>query len=30
VSLRPDGRVRWAWWLGWLRAYGYLIAAQRV
>lgn len=29
ISLRADGRVRWAWWWGWLRAYGYLIAARR-
>lgn len=29
VSLRPDGRLPWPWWLGGLRAYGYLIAAVR-
>jgi SAM-dependent methyltransferase len=29
VSLRGDGRLRWPWVLGWLRAYGYLIAAER-
>jgi SAM-dependent methyltransferase len=29
VSLRADGRLRWAWWFGWLRAYGYLLAAER-
>jgi SAM-dependent methyltransferase len=29
VSLRPDGRLPWAWWLGGLRAYGYLLAADR-
>jgi SAM-dependent methyltransferase len=29
VSFRADGRVRCAWWWGWLRAYGYLIAASR-
>lgn len=29
VSLRADGRLRAAWWLGRLRAYGYLIAARR-
>jgi SAM-dependent methyltransferase len=29
VSLRPDGKLPWSWWFGWLRAYGYLIAAER-
>ncbi len=29
VSLRPDGRLRWRGWFGWLRAYGYLIAAVK-
>src|SRR5262249_20751485 len=29
VSTRPDGRLPWPWWFGWLRAYGYLIAAER-
>jgi SAM-dependent methyltransferase len=29
VSLREDGKVRWPRWFGWLRAYGYLIAAQK-
>jgi ubiquinone/menaquinone biosynthesis C-methylase UbiE len=29
VSLRSDGKVRWPWWFGWLRAYGYLIAAVK-
>jgi hypothetical protein len=29
VSLRGDGRLRCPWWFGWLRAYGYLIAAVR-
>jgi SAM-dependent methyltransferase len=29
VSLRPDGRVHGGWWFGWLRAYGYLIAAEK-
>jgi SAM-dependent methyltransferase len=29
VSLRPDGRLRAAWCLGGLRAYGYLLAAER-
>ncbi|HXG10829.1 MAG TPA: methyltransferase domain-containing protein [Gemmataceae bacterium] len=29
VSLRPDGRLIGRWWFGWLRAYGYLLAAQR-
>jgi SAM-dependent methyltransferase len=27
VSLRTDGRLPWPWWFGWLRAYGYLLAA---
>jgi hypothetical protein len=29
LSLRPDGRLRWPAWFGWLRAYGYMIAAQK-
>jgi SAM-dependent methyltransferase len=29
LSLRPDGRLPWPRWFGWLRAYGYLLAAQR-
>jgi SAM-dependent methyltransferase len=29
VSVRPDGRVSCPWCFGWLRAYGYLIAARR-
>lgn len=29
VSLRPDGIVPWPAWFGWLRAYGYLVAARR-
>jgi SAM-dependent methyltransferase len=29
VSTRLDGRLPWPWWFGWLRAYGYLIAAER-
>jgi SAM-dependent methyltransferase len=29
VGLRVDGRLPWAWWLGGLRAYGYLLAARR-
>jgi SAM-dependent methyltransferase len=29
VGLRPDGRLPRPWWFGGLRAYGYLIAAQR-
>jgi SAM-dependent methyltransferase len=29
VSLRADGRLSLPWWFGWLRAYGYLIAARR-
>jgi SAM-dependent methyltransferase len=30
VSLRRDGRLSCPWWFGWLRAYGYLIAAERL
>jgi SAM-dependent methyltransferase len=29
VGLRDDGTLARPWWFGWLRAYGYLIAAQR-
>lgn len=29
VSLRADGQLSWPWWCGRLRAYGYLIAAER-
>lgn len=29
VSLRTDGRLILPWWFGWLRTYGYLIAARR-
>jgi SAM-dependent methyltransferase len=29
ISLRPDGRLRFPAWFGWLRAYGYLIAASK-
>jgi SAM-dependent methyltransferase len=29
ISLREDGAVRCPWWFGRLRAYGYLIAAER-
>jgi SAM-dependent methyltransferase len=29
ISLRGDGRLCWPWWFGWLRAYGYLIAARK-
>ncbi len=29
LSLRPDGRLAAPWWFGWLRAYGYLLAARR-
>jgi ubiquinone/menaquinone biosynthesis C-methylase UbiE len=29
VGLRPDGGLGWPWWFGWLRAYGYLLAAER-
>lgn len=29
LSLRPNGRLSAAWWFGWLRSYGYLIAARK-
>ncbi len=29
IGLRPDGRVSCPAWFGWLRAYGYLVAAQK-
>jgi SAM-dependent methyltransferase len=29
ISLRADGRLRAPWWFGGLRAYGYLLAAER-
>jgi SAM-dependent methyltransferase len=29
VSLGQDGRLAWPWWFGGLRAYGYLLAAER-
>lgn len=29
ISLREDGQLARPWWFGWLRAYGYLIAAER-
>ncbi len=29
VSLRPDGRLPAPWWFGGLRAYGYLLAAEK-
>ena len=29
VSLQSDGVLRRPWWFGWLRAYGYLLAAER-
>jgi SAM-dependent methyltransferase len=29
VSLQEDGKLPRPWWFGWLRAYGYLIAAER-
>lgn len=29
VSLRADGRLPAPWWFGWLRSYGYLLAAER-
>jgi SAM-dependent methyltransferase len=30
VSLRADGRLPFPYWFGWLRAYGYLLAGERV
>jgi SAM-dependent methyltransferase len=29
ISLRPDGQLPWPVWFGWLRAYGYLLAAVK-
>jgi hypothetical protein len=29
LSLRPDSRLPLPGWFGWLRAYGYLLAAER-
>lgn len=29
ISLRSDGRLPWPAWFGWLRAYGYLLAAEK-
>jgi SAM-dependent methyltransferase len=29
ISLRPDGRLPYPAWFGWLRAYGYLLAAEK-
>jgi ubiquinone/menaquinone biosynthesis C-methylase UbiE len=29
VSLTVDGKLRWPRWFGWLRAYGYLLAAEK-
>ena len=29
VSLREDGKLSWPLWFGWLRAYGYLVAAVK-
>src|SRR5262249_46928326 len=29
VSLRSDGQLRWPGWVGWLRAYGYLVSAVK-
>jgi SAM-dependent methyltransferase len=29
ISLRADGRLPWPSWFGWLRAYGYMLAAER-
>jgi SAM-dependent methyltransferase len=30
LSLAADGRLRYPWWFGWLRAYGYLLAAEKI
>ena len=30
VGLGPEGRLRWPAWFGWLRAYGYLLAAEKI
>jgi SAM-dependent methyltransferase len=30
LSLARDARLRWPWWFGWLRSYGYLIAARKL
>jgi hypothetical protein len=29
ISLCPDGRLAWPSWFGWLRACGYLLAAEK-
>ena len=29
IGLRAEGELRRPWWFGWLRAYGYLLAAER-
>ncbi len=29
IGLQPDGKLRYPWWFGGLRAYGYLLAAER-
>jgi SAM-dependent methyltransferase len=29
IGLNEDGRLTWGGWFGWLRAYGYLLAAER-
>jgi SAM-dependent methyltransferase len=29
LSLRPDGRLKWPAWFGWLRSYGYLLLATK-
>jgi SAM-dependent methyltransferase len=29
LGLGPAGRLRWPFWFGWLRAYGYLLAAEK-
>src|SRR5262249_27258078 len=29
LSLASDSRLKWPRWFGWLRAYGYLVAARR-
>jgi hypothetical protein len=30
LGLGPEGRLRRPWWFGWLRAYGYLLAAEKI
>jgi hypothetical protein len=29
IGLREENRLPWPGWFGWLRAYGYLLAAER-